>query len=259
MKAAQPAGVSLRSLPPCRPRILVLALLIGLVGPSQAATAPELNVWTETEVAAAQLVCTRELATIAVEAERLAPLKQGVCGTPAPISVRSIGAAKVELKPVVVTSCPMAVALHKWVEMFVQPAARDMLGAPVIRLVTASSFVCRNRNNEVVGPISEHAYANAVDIAGFVLKDGRTITVLDGWGTPERETKAFHKPAATEAASATAAADPAGVTKDAQFLRRLHKGACEVFGTVLGPESDAYHRNHFHLDFKPRKTRSFCQ
>jgi hypothetical protein len=46
---------------------------------------------------------------------------------------------------------------------------------------------------------------------------------------------------------------------EAQFLRRLHKGACGVFGTVLGPEANAAHRDHFHLDLAYRRHSAYCQ
>jgi len=255
-------------------------------------------VWGDAEIKAALQECVREMASIVAQVDTLAPIRQGQCGTPAPISLRSIGASKVELQPAAVTTCRMAKALHDWVENTLQPAAKEMLASPVKRLIGTTSYACRNRNNEVAGPISEHAFANAIDIAGFVLADGRTVTVLDGWGPSAREQSAASPPQATPAPSADKAAaksaarkgkpgtaklktaelqrlgGPAGSapvaasappaesspnTQEAAFLRRLHKGACGVFGTVLGPEANAFHRNHFHLDLKARKSRAICQ
>jgi len=46
---------------------------------------------------------------------------------------------------------------------------------------------------------------------------------------------------------------------EATFLRRLHKGACTAFGTVLGPEANEAHRNHFHFDLAPRRRSAFCE
>lgn len=71
---------------------------------------------------------------------------------------------------------------------------------------------------------SQHATANALDIAGFRLADGRTVNVLRDW--PQDNT-------------------------DARFLRQVRDDACEVFNVVLSPDYNAAHRNHFHLDAGP--------
>ena len=86
------------------------------------------------------------------------------------------------------------------------------------------------------GPLSEHSFGNALDVAGFRLASGREVTVLQGWwrGTP----------------------------RDRAFLQLVFAGACAEFYTVLGPGSDAYHSNHFHLDLlrtNARGGRHFCQ
>ncbi|MGI9403709.1 MAG: extensin family protein, partial [Hyphomicrobium sp.] len=143
--------------------------------------------------------------------------------------------------------------------------------------------------------MSEHATGNAIDIVGFVTADGRTIKVLTNWGPTKRDiAKAKKKHEAAKAAAAKAAAakqknaaakDKATVhkarlkvnglpaaskssenemlapakTKEAAFLKRLHKGACRIFGTVLGPELNESHRNHFHFDMKQRRRRSVCR
>lgn len=48
-------------------------------------------------------------------------------------------------------------------------------------------------------------------------------------------------------------------TAKARFLREAHTSACGVFGTVLGPEANNAHRNHFHVDAAKRNSGSFCQ
>jgi hypothetical protein len=56
--------------------------------------------------------------------------------------------------------------------------------------------------------------------------------------------------------------NPAGdavVTKEGAFLRRLHRGACGIFSTVLGPEANEAHRNHFHFDLAARRRNAFCE
>ncbi len=259
---------------------------------SPASNEPRAATWSEAEVAKGLQDCVRQLAPITAEVEVLAPLKNGTCGAPAPISVRNIGVSKVEVQPAAVTTCQMALALHQWVEATVQPAAKEIFGSPVKRLIGASSYACRNRNSNPAGPISEHAFANAIDIAGFVLADGRTISVLNDWGPTAREQKIGDKSDAADkstkrkvgssdihadtpsssvapvklqrlkgpAGSPTAtAAEPASAIDGAKFLHQVHKGACGVFSTILGPEANAFHRDHFHLDLKVRKSRAFCE
>ncbi|MBU2033606.1 MAG: extensin family protein, partial [Alphaproteobacteria bacterium] len=75
------------------------------------------------------------------------------------------------------------------------------------------------------GAWSEHATGNAVDIAGFVLADGTRISVLADW-------------------------DDEG--DKGAFLRRVRDGACDSFATVLSPDYNAAHADHFHLDMSPR-------
>jgi Extensin-like protein C-terminus len=76
-------------------------------------------------------------------------------------------------------------------------------------------------NNQYGAALSEHAFANAIDIAAFKLADGRTIDVMRGWKGDDIERT---------------------------FLRRVHAGGCRYFNTVLGPGADAFHYNHIHVD-----------
>jgi hypothetical protein len=239
------------------------------------------------------------------------------------------GAAKVEVSPPAVLNCAMVARLHDWVEKTLQPTAREALGTSIARLRNASGYVCRARNGHPLGTdrLSEHALANAIDIAGFVTADGRTIDVARSWGPTARDKvaaaqakatktepakKDAGKPEPTEArlvnkkisaiahrlyeeppgarkqdaksARKTAAvqrqgkgmsdvsADPKAIPataaperEDAKkgtesaFLHRLHKGACGVFGTVLGPEANEAHRDHFHFDLAHRRNSAYCQ
>jgi hypothetical protein len=138
------------------------------------------------------------------------------------------------------------------------------------------------------GKISEHALANALDVASFTLSDGRIVDVGKHWGPTRRDqhtrtpqAEAAHEPAPTaapqppstpkgrrgaaqaapapEPVKAPAPPPPEANTKEAQFLRRLHQGACGLFGTVLGPEANEAHREHFHFDLHPRRQSSYCQ
>lgn len=118
-------------------------------------------------------------------------------------------------------SCPLAVGLALLELHSLQPAARAAFGAPVVRVEHYGSYACRNVNNRNAGPRSEHATANAMDIKGFRLRDGRRITVKAGWNDAGAE----------------------GV-----FLRRIRDDACTIFKGVLGPDHDAAHADHFHVD-----------
>jgi hypothetical protein len=121
----------------------------------------------------------------------------------------------------VTLSCRTAVALALWERHVVQPAAAAHLGARVARLDHAGTYACRNIYGRKDAPLSRHATADAIDITGFVLDNGRRLRVEREWGSADA---------------------------DGAFLREVHDGACRVFDTVLGPEYNAAHRDHFHLD-----------
>lgn len=158
-----------------------------------------------------------------VEAEMAAPLSEGACGEQSPLTVTGVMSRGrlVPLSSPVTTNCQMATALPDWVAT-VDGYAQSMLESPLARLDTGTSYMCRNRNNGATGFTSEHGFANALDIVGFTLEDGRSIAVADDW------------------AGATA---PEG-----RLLRLAHDAACASFMTVLGPEANAEHEDHFHLD-----------
>lgn len=122
-----------------------------------------------------------------------------------------------------VLSCPAAVDLVLWERHSLQPAALQTLGSRVAAIDHLGSYACRNVYGRAEGRRSEHATANALDIAGFRLADGRRISVLRDW-------------------------DDAADAPAARFLREAHQGACGFFNGVLGPGYNAEHRDHFHLD-----------
>jgi hypothetical protein len=120
-----------------------------------------------------------------------------------------------------VATCPLAVAWALFETHALQPAARRHLSQEVVRVVHLGSYACRNVNHRESGRRSEHATANALDIAGFVLADGARITLAGDWrGSPAR----------------------------ADFLRDVRNGACRFFDVVLSPDFNEAHRDHFHLD-----------
>lgn len=120
-------------------------------------------------------------------------------------------------------SCPWAVAWVMFEGNELQRLALIHLDSPVERIEHYGSFACRNVYNRAEGRRSQHATASALDIAGFRLADGSRVSVLEDWAESD-------------------GAEPAG------FLRAFQNSACDYFGTVLGPDYNQAHANHFHLD-----------
>lgn len=125
----------------------------------------------------------------------------------------------------VAPSCPMATGLLIWLTQVVQPQAQEILGAKVTRIETFGSYSCRRMYGRSEGAWSEHATANALDVSGFLLADGRRISVLGDWF---------------------------GGDEKALFLKRVRDGACELFSTTLSPDYNAAHADHLHLDLADR-------
>ena len=147
------------------------------------------------------------------------------CGAVHPFEVSAVGNGAVGLKPPALVQCAMVPALDAWTDRVVIPAAHAVYGLGVAQMKVLSSYSCRPMNNVQGANLSEHGHANAVDIGAFTLTNGYTVSVLAGWN---------------------------GSARDQRFLRLVHDGACEAFSTVLGPEANGYHRDHFHLDLMPR-------
>lgn len=124
--------------------------------------------------------------------------------------------------------CEVANAFSDWARFGVDRAARQILGSPLARIETMGSYACRN----IAGSSqrSAHSRAEAIDVSGFVLEDGRRITLSDDWNS--------------------------GSAAEREFLRVVQKSACKRFGTVLGPEYNRAHADHFHLEGTGAK---FCR
>lgn len=279
--------------------------------------------WPEHEVMLAREQCMHVLSSVAADVEWLPPVKNGSCGLPAPLKLKSVGAGpEIVFDPPVHVNCRMVAALGQWAKSSLQPEAKARFQSQVVRIVGASGYSCRNIYNLPNARLSQHALANAIDIGGFRLADGRVVGILKGWGLTERDVKAQAKakaaadarakaqsaekgakearaaggrekgkpapgktageeaagrsvtkasltspsapalgkaPDARGAVAAQAAPGQQTPTREAQFLRAIHKGACGPFGTVLGPEANDPHRNHFHLDLIPRRGRGYCE
>ena len=125
-------------------------------------------------------------------------------------------------------TCNLAANFAAWARYGVQPAARLILGAEIEKIETFGTYNCRPIAGS--GKLSEHAHSNAIDVSAFVLSDGRRITVQQGWHG-DRQTR--------------------------QFLSLIHASACKRFNTVLSPDYNAAHHDHFHFDMGGRG--GFCR
>ena len=118
-------------------------------------------------------------------------------------------------------TCPALVSLMLWEQHDLQSLALETIGQKITEVRTYGTYACRNVNSRTVGRRSEHAFANAIDVAGFVTHDGATISVLNDWDSDNARGK---------------------------FVRAIHDAACQHFATVLGPEYNSLHADHFHFD-----------
>ena len=226
-----------------------------------AAAPAESATWTDSDIISALEECVRLLAPTGADVELSKPIRNGQCGTPAPVLLKRV--AGVELNPPAVVNCRMAAKVHDWINESLQPLARETLGTRVTRIITASAYMCRQRIGSSNERLSEHSFANALDISAFMTTDGRSIDVLTRWGPTARDRQAQAAPDMVGGGDARPLRDIApsdsSTTQEAQFLRSVHDGACGKFGTVLGPEANEAHRNHLHLDLAARKHGAFCE
>ena len=159
----------------------------GGVSPSIEETDPQSSPkWSHYEVELALMECLRLLAPATAEVVPMAPTRDGDCGAPAPVLLRSLGKEKVAIDPPLLLNCPMIVALDRWLETTVQTAALEAFGSPVARIV-GSSYSCRTAYNRPDTRLSQHAFANAVDLPVFILANGRRIDVAKEWGATRRD------------------------------------------------------------------------
>jgi hypothetical protein len=189
--------------------------------------------WTAAEVQAGVLDCDRRLSSLRVLFDRLDPIKEGACGSPAPIRLRGFDtgqAPALAFSPAPTVSCKLTEALRRWFNDVVQPKAIAHFTAAIVRVTNLSAYNCRSRYADSTQRLSQHAYANAIDISEFITAKGERISVLDDWNSSGERSA---------------------------FLHDIHDGACEIFGTTLGPEANEAHKNHFHLDMIDRQ-RPLC-
>ncbi|MBX3570584.1 MAG: extensin family protein [Rhizobiaceae bacterium] len=171
----------------------------------------------------AEIMCRQRLRRLGASFRDLPAERSGDgCALPFPIEISGLGDG-IGIAPPAVVNCATAEAVAGFATTEIGPAAEKSFGSRVARVDQASGYVCRPRNGTT--KLSEHAFGNALDIAGFRLSDGRQVAV---------------------------SIDPDAPTKT--FLDAIRKAACGRFKTVLGPGSDADHAAHLHLDLAPRRS-----
>lgn len=154
---------------------------------------------------------------------------KGGCGIAKPVKITEVDGIKLTREALV--GCDAARALYGWVQQKAKPAVGGK-GGGLAKIQMIAGYSCRNRNSAKGGRLSEHAKGNAIDISGFILKNGTSMSVLRGWRSGE----------------------------DGPTLKRLHKSACGPFKTVLGPNANRFHQDHFHFDVaKHRGGGSYCR
>lgn len=165
-----------------------------------------------------------------IKGVKLAPIAGRLQGCGLADGVRVESVAGVALTQKAVVDCPTALALRTWVKDGVVPAV-GRSGGGVSALRVAAHYACRPRNNQKGAKISEHGRGRAIDISSIVLRDGTELSVLKGWGHP----------------------------RQGPVLKAVHKAACGPFGTVLGPNANRFHRDHFHFDTARYRSGVFCR
>jgi hypothetical protein len=191
--------------------------------PGEQIAAPE----TPTEPRIYQVACPAVLQG-KVEAKALPPLvgEDGggrQCGAQSPLALTGV-LANGRMVPVsggVTTDCGVASAMPEWVSA-VDSYLKARENTQIAEVMVGTSYMCRNVNNGSEGNLSFHAFADAMDVTGFKLEDGRTVTVAGGWAD--------------------------ALSSEGRLLRYAHDAACSQFTTVLGPEANALHHDHFHVD-----------
>lgn len=152
------------------------------------------------------------------------------CSTLGTVRIDSLRSddAKLALTNLGPVTCPLADTFAAWARFGADRAAQQILGSPIVRIETMGSYNCRN----VAGSSrrSAHATANAIDVSGFVLADGRRITVAGNWNDQSPKVR--------------------------RFFTAIHTSACKRFGTVLGPAYNAAHKDHLHLELSGR---AYCK
>lgn len=139
------------------------------------------------------------------------------CGWTDAVRLSAIGDTRLS-SPAMLT-CPLAASLVMFDRQVLQPAATARFGSPVRQIDHVGSYACRNIYRREQAPLSRHALADAIDVTGWQLANGRRIGIEKGWTSIDA----------------------------APFLHDLQRDGCRYFGAFFGPDDNAAHRTHFHL------------
>jgi hypothetical protein len=183
------------------------------------------------ELEGATDACLQTLRDAGVEVRRAEDRDDGgFCQVRGAVTIT--GGAVTPLRPGGLTmQCPLAVRYVIWDRQVLQPAAESIYGSRPVAVNNFGTYSCRRiyGSTDVQDRPSEHARANALDVASVSLADGRTVSVLNDWD-----------------------GQGSNGTEGSGFLRRIRDGACRVFSTVLTPDYNDAHKDHLHLDGAPR-------
>ncbi len=166
----------------------------------------------------------------AIRGQRLSPIRGrlGGCRIANPVRITEIDG--IRFSQPAVLQCSAAKALRRWIRKGARPAV-GRLGGGIVSMRIMASYACRTRNSQPGAKLSEHARGKAIDIGAITLKNGMTLSVRRGWRDPVQ----------------------------GKILRQMHKAACGPFGTVLGPDANRFHRDHFHFDVARYRRGSYCR
>ena len=158
-----------------------------------------------------------------VAAKALPPISEGQCKAQSPLSVSGVlvNGRMIPFNAEAVTDCGMATALPDWIDE-VDSYVRAHDDTQIASVIVGTAYMCRNVNNAAAGNLSFHGLADALDVVGFTLEDGRTVTVEAGWTGTEAQGQSI--------------------------VKFAHDAACGHFTTTLGPEANAFHHDHIHVD-----------
>jgi hypothetical protein len=151
----------------------------------------------------------------------------GACGVSNAYSVTEVSG--VRLTQAATLNRRTAERLNGWIASRAKPIVGNK-GGGLVAIQVAAHYACRTRNNQRGAKLSEHGKGNAIDISAFILADGTRMTVLNDWRG-----------------------------RNGRTMRRLHASACGPFGTVLGPDADRFHQDHFHFDTADYGGGTFCR
>lgn len=152
----------------------------------------------------------------------------GACGIPEAVRITAVSGMALSRPSRM--DCTTARALDDWVRTGVIPIIGGR-GGGAVQLQVAAGYACRTRNSQRGARVSEHGKGRAIDISGIRLANGETISVLNDWNKGA----------------------------DGRMLAALWRAACGPFGTVLGPNADRFHRDHFHFDTARYRSGSYCR